>query len=66
MEAELNTLAHSHKELFPIIDIVSELGMIIGLPTKYLTTMHVSIHKDCAGALVLAKTIHPQFTPCNK
>ncbi len=45
---------------------MSELGTIVGIPTKYLTTMNVSIHKDNAGALLLVETIPPQFTPCRK
>ena len=28
--------------------------------------MHVSIHEDNAGALVLAETLPPQFTPRSK
>ena len=66
MEAELNTLVCSCKELFPIIDLVSKLGTVIGLPTKDLTMMHVSIHKDNAGALVLSETIPLQFAPLSK
>ena len=66
IEAEINSLAHSYKELFPIIDLVSELGKVVGLPAKDLTTKHVSIHEDNAGALVLAKTLPPQFTPRSK
>ena len=66
MKGEINDLAHSCKELFPIIDIVSELGDVVGLPTKDLTSMHVSIHEDKAGALVLAETLPPQFTPRSK
>ena len=27
------------------------------------TTMHVSVHKDNVGALLLARTFPPQFTP---
>ena len=30
------------------------------------TTMNVSIHEDNSGALVLAKTLPPQFTPQSK
>ena len=30
------------------------------------TTMNVSIHEDNSGALVLAKTLPPQFTPRSK
>ena len=66
MEAEINALALSCKELFPIIELVFELGTIVGLPTKDSTTMHVSINEDNAGALVLAETIPPQFRTCSK
>ena len=66
MEAEIIALAHSCRELFPIIDLVVALGKAVGLPTKDLTTMHVSIHEDNAGALILAKTVPPQFTPRSK
>ena len=31
-----------------------------------MSTMHVSIHEDNAGALVLAETLPPQFTPRSK
>ena len=66
MEAEINALAHCCKELFPIMDLVKELGAVVGLPTEDLTSMHVSIHEDNAGALVLAETLPPQFTPQSK
>ncbi len=66
MEAEINALAHSCKELFPIVDLVSELGKVVGLPAEDLTTMHVSIHEDNAGSLVLSDMLPPQFTPQSK
>jgi hypothetical protein len=66
MEAEVIALSHCCRELFPVIDIVKELGDVVGLPTKDLTTMHVSIHEDNAGALVLAETIPPEYTPRSK
>ena len=62
MEAEIVALAHSCRELFPIMDMVTFLGTRFGLPLKE-TTMNVSIHEDNAGALVLAETLPPQFTP---
>ena len=65
-EAEVIALAHSCRELFPIIDLVTELGMVVNLPTQDLTTIHVSIHEDNTGALVLAETLPPQFTPRSK
>ena len=58
-------LAHSCRELFPIMDMVTFLGTRFGLPLKE-TTMNVSIHEDNAGALVLAETLPPQFTPRSK
>eukprot|EP00956_Cyclotella_meneghiniana_P001084 scaffold1265_cov38-Cyclotella_meneghiniana.AAC.11 len=47
MEAEVNALAHCCRELFPVIDIVSEIGKTVGLETDNMSTMHVSIHEEC-------------------
>ncbi len=61
MEAEIVALAHSCSKLFRIMDGVSIMGKAIGLPVGN-TTIQVSIHVDNTGALVLAKTLPPQFT----
>ena len=45
--------------------MVAVLGEAVGLP-KDLTTMHVLIHEDNAGALILAETLPPQYTPQSK
>ena len=66
MEAKIIALAHCCRELYPVMDQVSELGAIVGLKRNNLTTMKVSIHEDNAGALILAETIPPQFTPRSK
>ncbi|KAL7480986.1 hypothetical protein ACHAW6_006661 [Cyclotella cf. meneghiniana] len=66
MEAEIIDLAHCCNGLFSVIAVVKELGDVVGLPTKDLTMMHVSIHEDYAGALILAETIPPKFTPRSK
>jgi len=66
MEAEINALAHCCRELFPVIDIVEEIGKTVGLETKDMISMHVSVHEDNAGALILAETLPPQFTPRSK
>jgi hypothetical protein len=66
MEAEIIELAHCCLKVFPVIDIVKELGVVVGMETDKLVSMHVSIHEDNAGALVLAETIPPQFTPRSK
>ena len=66
MEAEVIALAHSCRELFPVMDLVKEVGAIVGLPTEDLTSMHVCLHEDNAGALALANKIPPQFTSTSK
>ena len=65
MEAEIVALAHSCRELFPIMDMCESLCKTVGLPLGE-TTMNVSIHEDNAGALVLAETLPPQYTPRSK
>jgi hypothetical protein len=66
MEAEIIALAHCCRELFPVINVVTELGGVLGLDMNDLASMHVSIHEDNAGALVLVETIPPGFTPRSK
>ncbi len=61
MEAEIIALAHCCCEQFPIMDGVIIMSKAIGLPVGD-TTIQVLIHKDNAGALVLAKTLLPQVT----
>ena len=57
MEAEIVALAHCCRELYPVCDIVKEVDDVAGLGTDDLSLMHVSVHEDNAGALVLAETI---------
>jgi hypothetical protein len=45
--------------------MVSSVTKSVKLPIGK-TTMNVSIHEDNSGALVLAKTLPPQFTPQSK
>ena len=63
MEAEIVALAHCYRELFPVCDIVKEVGEVVGLATDDLSSKHVLVHEDNTGALVLAETIPPEFTP---
>ena len=42
--------------------MVAVLGEAVGLP-KDLTTMLISVHEDNSGALILAETLPPQYTP---
>ena len=66
MEAEVVALSTCCQELMPIIDLVTSVGKAVGLTNSTGPKMHVIIHEDNAGALVLAKTVPPQFTPRSK
>jgi hypothetical protein len=65
MEAEIISLSACCRELFPLIDMVEYLTAAVNLPIGE-TTMQLSVHEDNSGALVLAKTLPPQFTPRSK
>jgi hypothetical protein len=65
MEADIIALSTSCRDLFPIIDMVELLTSSVNLQIGE-TTMKLSVHEDDLGALVLAKTLPPQFTPQSK
>ena len=65
MEAEVVALAHSCRELFPIVDMDEYLSGEVGLAVVH-TTMIFSIREDNHGALVLVDTLPPQFSPLRK
>ena len=65
MEAEIIALAACMRELIPIMDLVKELAGAVGIPAGNVN-MRALVHKDNSGALVLAETLLPQFTPRSK
>ena len=65
MEAEIVAMAHCACKLIPIMQMVEFLGPAVGLSVD-LTSIHVCIHEDNAGALFLADTLPPQYTPRSK
>ncbi len=65
MEAEVIALGASMKELIPIMNMVQSLAVAAGIPAGD-GNMRVSVHEDNLGALVLAETLPPQFTPRSK
>ena len=65
MEAEIIALAACMRELIPIMDMVQSLAVAVGIPAGDVN-MKVSVHEDNLGALVLAETLPPQFTPRSK
>ncbi len=65
MEAEIVAISHCAHELIPIMQMVEFLGPVVGLPVD-CTSMHVCIHEDNAGALILIDTLPPQYTLWSK
>ena len=53
------------RELIPIMDKVQLLAVAVSIPAGDVN-MKVSAHEDNLGALVLAETLPPQFTPRSK
>ena len=47
------------------MDMVRSLAASVGIPAEDVN-MRVSVHEDDSGALVLAETLPPQFTPRSK
>ena len=66
MEVEINTLSCCCRELFPLMNMVGEVRKTVGMATKDMTSMYVSMHEDNAGALILAKTLPPKCTHWSK
>ena len=61
-EAEVIAMSSCCRELMPILDMVDEVGEAVGLSQSDAPKMHVCIHEDNAGALILAETLLPQAT----
>ncbi len=56
MEAEYVALSTSCQDLFPpIIDVTKEICSIFNLDMQASADLHIKIHKDCVGALMLGK-----------
>jgi hypothetical protein len=71
VEAEIIAFGSCCRKLLLIIALVDEIGVAVGIKKpndndSNLSTMHVTIHKDNSGALILATMLSPQFTPHSK
>ena len=62
MQAEVVVLVGCCRGLMQNIDSVDEIGKAVCLTSSEKARMHVYIHKDSAGILILAQTLPPQFT----
>ena len=59
MQSEVNALEAFFRELITIIAVVDEVGAAVGLKQSENSKMHVCIHEDNAGGIVLAQTLPP-------
>lgn len=66
MEAEYIALSMACRDLFPVIDKLDEITSILNLPFKPGSNMHIRIHEDNAGTLVLGKLEPRRMTPRSK
>ena len=66
MESEYVALSTSCKDLFPIMDLVQEIGSFFDLPVKDRARFHIRIHEDNVGALTLGKLEPRRMTPRSK
>ncbi len=71
MKAKVIALSSCCCKLLPIIGLVDKIGIDVGIKKpddddSDSSTMHVTIHEDNSGALILATTPLPQFTPRSK
>ena len=46
MESEYVALSTACKDLFPVMDLVKEIGTFFSLPIKDKARFHVRIHED--------------------
>jgi len=66
MEAEYVALSTSCKDLFPIIDLTTELCLALDVNLQSEVDLHVKIHEDNAGALTLSNLEPRRMTPRSK
>eukprot|EP00804_Cyclotella_cryptica_P015081 CCRYP_000649-RA/>CCRYP_000649-RA protein AED:0.39 eAED:0.39 QI:0/0/0/1/0/0/2/0/167 len=66
MEAEYVALSTACKDLFPLVDLISELSRAVGLDVNVVPNMHVKVHEDNVGALTLAGMEPRRMTPHSK
>ena len=66
MEAEYVALSTACKDLFPLVDLVTELSTFMGFKARKSSHLHVKIHEDNVGALTLGNLEPRRMTPRSK
>ena len=57
IEVEIVTINMCWHDLFPVVDLASEIGLAVSIGNKQVTKMHVAIHKNNVDASTLDKTL---------
>mmetsp|Transcript_13035 Transcript_13035/g.30840 ORF Transcript_13035/g.30840 Transcript_13035/m.30840 type:complete len:480 (-) Transcript_13035:352-1791(-) len=66
MEAEYVALSTSLRSLFPVQDLLLELGSCLNLPVDPTSRLHIEVHEDNVGALTLGRLEPRRMTPRSK
>jgi hypothetical protein len=66
MVAEYVALSSLCRDLFPLIDITQEICSALLLHPPDTAQMHIKIHDDNAGTLILGQLEPQRMTPCSK
>jgi hypothetical protein len=66
MEAEYVALSSLCRNLFPLIDITQEICSALLLHSPDAAQMHIKIHEDNIGTLILGQLEPRQMTPRSK
>ena len=66
MELEYVALSSACKDLFPIMDLLKEIGPVFDLPVNNKSRFHVHIHEDNFGALLLGELEPRRMLPRSK
>ena len=66
MGSEYVVMSSACKDLFPIQDLVKEIGPVFDLPVNDKSCFHVRIHEDNVGALLLGQLEPRRMSPRSK
>ena len=64
MHSEVIDLGACTRELIPVVDLVEEVGAAVVMTPKERTCLHIMVHEDNDGALVLAQPAPPPVYDC--
>ncbi|EJK54151.1 hypothetical protein THAOC_26287 [Thalassiosira oceanica] len=66
MEAEYVALSTACRSLFPVADLLREIGVCLDLPVDPASRLHIEVHEDNVGALTLGLLEPRRMTPRSK